>query len=184
MDLQEGDHIFRYGAIFKNSILTHHGIYIGNSEVIHFSGGGKQTNLGENIKDAKIKIVSLSDFMGDYQKCYRVIDHYTPELRSEIVRKAYNQLNSNFGGYNPSTNNCEHFANWCRTDNKTSLQTDVISDASQFLIESFGISKNKINNINMYINNAKKILKPLESISSKVTLTNSIFDIITNVILK
>ena len=35
-ELQEGDHIFRYGAIFKNSLLTHHGIYLGNNQVISF----------------------------------------------------------------------------------------------------------------------------------------------------
>ena len=61
-ELLEGDHIFRFGAIFEKSFLTHHGIYVGEGKVIHFSGGESKANdLGRDILDAEIKLVSFND---------------------------------------------------------------------------------------------------------------------------
>ena len=47
--LEMGDHIFRFGAFHRQSFLTHHGIYMGDGHVIHFSGGAVNDTNTSNI---------------------------------------------------------------------------------------------------------------------------------------
>lgn len=183
--LEEGDHIFRFGAFFEKSLLSHHGIYIGNDQVIHFSGGeGNNNNFGDDIKNAKIKITTIDDFLMNKYQCWKIKGQYTLNQRSEIVSRAFSKLDTDFGGYSPANNNCEHFANWCRTGYKISKQTSFISDISKYVISHTDINQQKLNDVLVFSNEFKKIIKPLEALSGKVTLVKSLLDIVTDVILK
>ena len=125
-DIRIGDHIYRYGAIFEGSQLTHHGIVSGVNDVIHFTGGAGI----DGLDDADILEHSFSEFMLDSHDCYRVIDVSSVKERKNIVVRAKSKLGKGvtfFGGYSPATNNCEHFANWCRTGDRYSIQTDTMS---------------------------------------------------------
>lgn len=173
--LVPGDHIFRFGAIFKKSLLTHHGIYIGENDVIHFSGGDGNTNLGNSIKEAKITVTSINDFMANQDTCFKMKNDYNDY--NITLNRAYSVLDTDFGGYNPANNNCEHFANWCRTGSKISEQSNIISNFSKYIIKKLAISETKIIKVNKLVKNMKNLLDlPIEK-NSKITLTNSILDV-------
>lgn len=162
--IDKGDHIFRCGAFMENSILTHHGIYVGNNEVIHFSGGGDGSGLEVSIKDAKIKKVSINDFLMNKYKCLRIVSKHD---KTATLRRAYSELGDNFGGYNPANNNCEHFANWCRTGRKYSIQVDIISKISKYVL------KNRSDYLKKLTNNAKDFVKIFPN---KMLVANTIID--------
>eukprot|EP01084_Bolivina_argentea_P003589 6747_1 len=118
-DLRAGDHIYCWR---KWNIYSHHGIYIGNTEVIHFSGEII------NAKDAKIIKTSLKQFLkGDTLKrvVYGVSKKYfkiaragscnelKPDHRNTIIKRAKSKLGSCKGTYNLYAWNCETFCLWC-----------------------------------------------------------------------
>jgi hypothetical protein len=75
----------------------HHGLYVGNNQVVHFTS------------DNLIATVSLSDFTegnGYKMKAFR-----SPFSRKEIVERAQSKLGKHH--YNLMFQNCEHFVNWC-----------------------------------------------------------------------
>ncbi len=91
-----------------SGIFYHAGIYIGNGDVIHFSGMGKNVN-------AKIEKISLSEFSNGkhvYVWAMPVDDKHG----EHICKKAENILNNNNrynGQYDIVTNNCEDFITDC-----------------------------------------------------------------------
>lgn len=83
---------------------THHGIYVGDNQVIHFSG------LASDFEAGKIEKVSLADFAQG--NGFQIIDHDLPTYTSEqIVANAYGQLEQE--NYNLLWNNCEQFVYNC-----------------------------------------------------------------------
>ena len=99
----------------KNAIYIHYGIYVGDNQVVHFSGPvGDDVNNPENVQ---IRKTSLEDFLrGDPLKI-QVIDEtrrkFTPE---QVVQRALDNVGKSevvTGKYNFVMNNCEHFATWC-----------------------------------------------------------------------
>lgn len=110
--LNLGDHIYvdRYLGIY-----THHGIYIGDEKVIHYSG------LANGLEGGKIEEISLSEFKKDGQYLTKYIyeeKFYYP--RYKIVERAKSKLDED--SYHLFNNNCEHFAHWCVTGEKYSTQ--------------------------------------------------------------
>lgn len=104
-----GDHI---RVKRMHGLYTHHGIYVSDNEVIHFTGTDD-----DNIMDSSKNMVISSDlnfFLKDGElevKEYmdeEFQDLYAPE---QIVAYARSCLGD--GGYNLIFNNCEHFANVC-----------------------------------------------------------------------
>lgn len=107
--------MLKLGAHLKSNrgFYTHHGIYIGNEEVIHYSG------LSENLQKGKIEKVSLSEFSGKIG--YDIIKHDNIQYSStEIVNRAKSRLGED--AYHFITNNCEHFVNWCIENKHSSTQ--------------------------------------------------------------
>lgn len=94
----------------------HYGVEVENGNVIHF--------VCDSIlltREGTVKKVTLEEFLKDGNK---EIDH-TINLKfngKHVVQRAYSRLNSNFGGYHPFKNNCEHFSAWCANGLKSSSQ--------------------------------------------------------------
>ncbi len=94
------DHLF-----VRNGLITHHGIYIGNSMVIHYNKNS----------DGKVVIhrASLEDF-SEGRKIYCMKESESPlkYSRYEAVRRATARLGES--RYIFTANNCENFVRWCR----------------------------------------------------------------------
>lgn len=96
--LERGDHLVIQGIGY-----THHGIYIGNAEVIHYAHDEERNYISirkDSVKkftDGKkiIKWNSLASYSGN-----------------EIVKRAYSRLGEK--KYKLMYNNCENFVIWCR----------------------------------------------------------------------
>ena len=118
-DLRRGDTIV---ATKMKGTYLHYGIYVGNGEVVHFSYLNEE-NLFD--KDTHVRIVKTSyeDFANGSQT-YR--EPLREDMNANSGRKtakiAKGMVDNNFGGYNLATNNCEHFANYCRYNEKVSFQ--------------------------------------------------------------
>ena len=114
-----GDHI---RVKRMHGIYTHHGIYVSDNEVIHFTG----TDDDSIMDSSKNRVISsdLNFFLkgGDLEvKEYtdeEFQDLYAPEHQPQLPdapdpRVAYARSCIGDGDYNVIFNNCEHFANVC-----------------------------------------------------------------------
>lgn len=106
-DLNVGDHIY-----VRRLLYSHHGIYTGDGNVIHYAGEEKEK------KDPLVRETDIADFLKggklrrrDHKK------HLPPSETLSLVRK---HLSNN--GYSLTFNNCEHFATYCVTGKKESKQ--------------------------------------------------------------
>jgi len=108
-DLNPGDHIY---AGRKGFLYSHHGIYTGNGNVIHYTGAEKEK------KDPLVTNTDIEDFLKDGKLRRR---NYKKRLRySETLNLAKRHLSDN--AYSLAFNNCEHFATFCATGKKKSKQ--------------------------------------------------------------
>lgn len=96
--MQIGDHL-----VTPRTGYTHHGLYLGNRQVIHYSG---KTHHGQG----SIQLVSLDEFC-DGKAC-RVRDYpFRVYGRKESVERAEQRLGE--ANYSILFNNCEQFVAWC-----------------------------------------------------------------------
>lgn len=94
-----GDHL-----VTPRTGYNHHGIYIGNNKVIHYSGGSTGLNKGT------VCVTSLFRFQ--HGKSVRVKYHEERAFDGDdTVARAYLRLGED--EYSLLSNNCEHFATWC-----------------------------------------------------------------------
>lgn len=101
--MAKGDHIYT-----QHLPYTHHGIDCGDDSVIHFGrrGGEKICRISKNDFASGNKIN-----VKEYGKCYS---------DDAVVRRAESRLGEK--GYDLVSNNCEHFAYWCKTGKYKSEQ--------------------------------------------------------------
>lgn len=95
---------------------THHGIYVGDGKVVHYSGLANGLSKG-NICETTIEKFNLG------RDKITVITHPNPSeyfTPIEIVKRARSRIGEN--DYNIIFNNCEHFATWCATGTASSEQ--------------------------------------------------------------
>ena len=106
-DLNLGDHIY-----VKRKLYSHHGIYAGDGNVIHYTGEEKEK------KDPLVSETAIGDFL----KCGKLKRrNYRKRLPpSETLSLAKKHLSDR--SYSLTLNNCEHFATYCATGNKKSKQ--------------------------------------------------------------
>lgn len=105
-----GDHIR-----VRRGLYEHHGIYVGDGRVVHFSG----VNRGK--QSASIRLTTLERFAaGDPVE---VVAYATPTPVHEVLARAVSRLNES--GYHLLFNNCEHFARWCQTGQHQSAQVAI-----------------------------------------------------------
>lgn len=124
MELLPGMHI-----AISRGLYTHHGIYMRNGEVVHYSG------FAEFGKKGAIEKTSFEEFLGGRSDLKIIayssnINTYTSE---EVMERALSRVGEN--SYNLIFNNCEHFACWCITGEKRSEQVDyVMKQASEVAV--------------------------------------------------
>lgn len=112
-----GDHLYFAGAFHVPS-LYHHGIYVGDDQVVHFYGTSKKY-------DCQVRLIRVREFerLAAHEKQAVKVLHTQRRLsRTETQERALSQLGKS--GYNLITNNCEHFANWCVQGVRYSPQVD------------------------------------------------------------
>lgn len=111
--IKKGSHIAIECSALGIIPYDHHAIYIGNGKVIERSQNG-------------VHVVPYSEFRGRGQTV--IVKSEKSFSKDEIVARAYSRLRGNGStsydrtAYNLLTNNCEHFANWCRSGNHVSPQ--------------------------------------------------------------
>lgn len=102
--------------IVGRGIYTHHGIYVGHDQVIHYSG------MASGISKGCVELTSLEVFSQGKTikvKTYRK----SPFTGPQICERAKSKIGEN--RYNILFNNCEHFATWCVTGKHSSEQANA-----------------------------------------------------------
>ncbi|WP_139488081.1 lecithin retinol acyltransferase family protein [Brevibacillus dissolubilis] len=94
-----GDHIF-----VKRVGYEHHGLYIGDNRIIHYSNGA----IREDELAAMGNLLNVSEIKGKDSPCLYDTDMVISRARSRLGETEYNLL----------FNNCEHFVTWCRSGGK------------------------------------------------------------------
>lgn len=98
-DLPVGAHL-----VTRRPGYVHHGIYIGNGNVIHYAG------LARSPGGGPVEVVSLDDFCAGFGLA--MVRHArAPYDGTEAARRATSRLGE--CRYRLLTNNCEHFCAWC-----------------------------------------------------------------------
>lgn len=100
---QLGDHIFTY---HMDDPYTHHGIYIGKKQVIHYASAKESL-------DIEVRIDDIHTFCNG-KKLLKKSKQESPIKfpKHIVVKRALSRLKEN--DYNLIISNCEHFARWCR----------------------------------------------------------------------
>lgn len=114
-NLSLGSHIKTYRTGY-----SHHGIYCGNGQVVHYSG------FAQAFKKGSLEITTLERFLGSEKKYY-VIKYPANKVMfsaKDIVRRALSRVGED--RYNLVFNNCEHFAAWCMTGKSESKQVKAV----------------------------------------------------------
>ena len=100
--LQQGDHVYCY----RDKFYSHHGIYAGDGMVWEYDG--------KTATDAEIKLSTLQVFsLGDAINRLNYEADFSPQ---EILERAASRRFE--ATYNILSNNCMHFAFWCRLASK------------------------------------------------------------------
>ena len=97
---------------------AHHGIYVGNGKVVHYAGLSRALVLRGPVEE-----VSLEEFADGRT----VVIKSRPRPRfapHEVVARARSRLGED--RYRLTTNNCEHFCEWCLSDESRSEQVERI----------------------------------------------------------
>lgn len=129
--------MFSKGDILKVSRLLyyHYGVYVGDGRVIHFSAPEGMSETDPFSAD--IFEVTLSEFSKGEMPFVdnRCRPSFSPD---EIVERARMMLGTQRGNYNLFGNNCEHFANWCKTGQTMSFQSQSVSSIIKELSAPLG----------------------------------------------
>ena len=120
IDLYPGAHIR-----VKCDSYYHHGIYIGNGEVVQF---GLPFEVYSDPKEVRVLRSSLAEFCGKalFIEVYKFSKKELKEKKPDdvIIETALSCVGQ--GGYSILRNNCEHFANRCVFGVTKSAQIDEI----------------------------------------------------------
>lgn len=135
-----GDHLSvkRFG-------YTHHGIYIGNDEVVHFTSDNKSSDWFKALRSgspdsASIRRTSLDEFANGGDVVYHIYSDFRrttfPPLR--VIERAKKRLGER--GYNLYKNNCEHLTTWCKAgrlfSEQVSKMVQNVKDISKCSLQS------------------------------------------------
>jgi hypothetical protein len=122
-----GDHL-----VTPRTGYTHHGIYIGNGEVIHYSGFANGQSTG-TICTTSVKAFANGHDVSVREHFFRRYD------ATESVERAHSRLGEDW--YNVLINNCEHFVNWCVNGLHSSDQVNSLIAAAANVYNTANESK-------------------------------------------
>lgn len=135
----------------------HYAIYVGNGKVVHYAGEGMDFDGKISIHEAlfseflkggedyfviyfggeyPVKIYSSTGLIRGGIWDSRGMKITRTYSAKETVRRAYSRIGES--EYNLATNNCEHFALWCRTGLSRSTQVEAMINYVISLGPSFG----------------------------------------------
>jgi len=96
---------------------THHGIYVGDGNVVHYRG------LSRGWRAGPVEEVSLAEFARG--RPVRVRPHMSARFdRDDVVARARSRLGEDC--YRILSNNCEHFCEWCVHGENRSPQIEAL----------------------------------------------------------
>lgn len=98
--------------------ITHHGIDYGDGTVADFSG----TEGQKAMVAGRIQRVTLDQFSGGEQ--IYVQRYGRCDSPDKVIERAESMIGKS--GYDPFSNNCEHFAIWCMTGYRDSTQVHAL----------------------------------------------------------
>ncbi|CAB3804425.1 hypothetical protein LMG28614_06031 [Paraburkholderia ultramafica] len=101
--------------ISPRSGYSHHGIYVGNGNVVHYAGFARSFHLGP-VEEAPMA------FFAAGHEVWIEPSHRPTYDQKEAVDRARSRLGEN--QYSLLTNNCEHFCEWCLYGQARSRQVD------------------------------------------------------------
>ena len=107
---QPGSHV-----VSSRWVYMHHGIYVGDGNVVHYSGLARGSFRG------RIEEVALAEFAGGRSLWTRNSD-LPAFLPQEVIRRARSRVGEN--RYRVLRNNCEHFCEWCLRGESRSYQIE------------------------------------------------------------
>lgn len=121
--MAKGDHVKvkRMGGLYY-----HHGIDIGDGTYVHYSGEPMEK------QEAEVKRTTSSLFLRDGEK--EIVRYSYCKTADEVVSTALMHVGDK--EYNLFTDNCEHFARYCKTGQWKSEQ---IRDKSSVFAETIGV---------------------------------------------
>ena len=134
--IRRGDHIcFPRHAYWHHAIVETADESNGDVKVIEYSNSAKQfiQDNSSPPKNPGLAVVLRRTFKLENESVY-VIEHdrcYDPET---VVSRAKSKLGER--KYDPVTNNCEHFALWCKTGISSSEQVNNVKDASKVAVKT------------------------------------------------
>ena len=103
--MSAGDHL---QVPRQHGLFNHHGIDLGDGSVAHY------------LEGREILRSSLEEFTQGNEPC--IINHAQESSTGVTLRRAMSRIGEQ--DYNLLFNNCEHFANWCKTGRHRSSQID------------------------------------------------------------
>ncbi|WP_296225693.1 lecithin retinol acyltransferase family protein [Ralstonia sp. UBA689] len=95
---------------------AHHGIYVGDGQVIHYAGFSRCQRRGP------VQRTSIAGFSCGFS-VYVQLDVCPAYDGEEVARRAKSRLGEN--DYRLLSNNCEHFCSWCLFGECRSPQVEV-----------------------------------------------------------
>lgn len=105
----------------------HHGIYVGNNQVVQF---GHPTDFSAEANDVRVLLSPIEDFSNGSQfvevRQYSRKERKTLLANDTVVSNALSRVGE--GNYDVLHNNCEHLANWCTFGVAFSEQVDFVRD--------------------------------------------------------
>lgn len=123
-----GDHL-----VSSRGYYDHHGICIGNGQVVHYSGFSNGWQRG------KVERTGLQDFQAGKGFSVRTYSK-RPFTREESAARAIRRIDEDY--YDLMANNCEHFVQWCITGKHGSIQVEQGAYAASSIIagvSGFGV---------------------------------------------
>jgi hypothetical protein len=106
---------------------THHGIYVGQGEVVHYSG------LSRRLMRGPVERVTISQFAAG-RALFVATGTGDRFDAQDVVRRACSRLGEDC--YRLASNNCEHFCSWCCSGESRSEQVERLAGLLQSALRS------------------------------------------------
>lgn len=152
---------FCIGDVLKahRGLYWHYGVYVGCGKVVHFSSIGKNEM---DASSADIILTTLKTFSRDDRVSLDKLEEATFSP-AEIAQRAMSAIGTKKGTYNLISNNCEHFANWCRCGKLVSHQKLMVDKIVGCVLEEFPLGRDVLGAMREYIKEKDSEMKSLYS---------------------